>query len=269
MSLLLPTFTVIAAWLVWRSRQARRRAAHIDAFDLARLLDARLAKRRSELDATQRSQAFEALRDWFRVCDRAARKRVGMPSQAVDGGWHEFIPHTRSHRRFGRQARGRFPHHVSAGAMASPTRANEALRRSRRLACRRAGIDPRAPAALPPPYAIDAEGNVSAISRGGALAFAGKAATRAGAAAVAIPMALAGALWINLATWIGAPVSTTHSIVGGVMGAGIAAAGFAAVNWSTMGAIVASWIISPLMGGLIAAARASINPRWASTQLSM
>ena len=157
MSLLLPTFTVIAAWLVWRSRQARRRAAHIDAFDLARLLDARLAKRRSELDATQRSQAFEALREWFRVCNQVARKRVGMPSQAVDGGWHEFIPHTRSHRRFGRQARGRFPHHVSAGAMASPTRANEALRRSRRLACRRAGIDPRAPAALPPPYAIDAE----------------------------------------------------------------------------------------------------------------
>ena len=64
---------------------------------------------------------------------------------------------------------------------------------------------------------------------------------------------LAGALWINLATWIGAPVSTTHSIVGGVMGAGIVAAGFSAVNWSTMGAIVASWVISPLMGGVIAA----------------
>ena len=157
MSLLLPTFTVIAAWLVWRSRQARRRAAHIDAFDLARLLDARLAKRRSELDATQRSQAFEALRDWFRVCDRAARKRVALPTQAVDGGWHEFILQTRSHRRFGRQALGRLLHHVTAAAMALPTRANEALRRSRRLACRRAGIDPRAPAALPPPYAIDAE----------------------------------------------------------------------------------------------------------------
>ena len=36
---------------------------------------------------------------------------------------------------------------------------------------------------------------------------------------------LASALWVNLATWIGAPVSTTHSVVGGVMGAGIAAAG--------------------------------------------
>lgn len=64
---------------------------------------------------------------------------------------------------------------------------------------------------------------------------------------------LAGALWINLATMIGAPVSTTHSIVGGVLGAGAAAAGFGAVDWPTMGAIAASWVISPALGGLIAA----------------
>ncbi|HHB94856.1 MAG TPA: inorganic phosphate transporter [Campylobacterales bacterium] len=64
---------------------------------------------------------------------------------------------------------------------------------------------------------------------------------------------LAAALWLNLATWLKAPVSTTHSIVGGVMGAGIAAGGFAIVSWGTMGKIVASWIISPLLGGLIAA----------------
>jgi len=64
---------------------------------------------------------------------------------------------------------------------------------------------------------------------------------------------LSAALWINLATWIGAPVSTTHSVVGGVMGAGIAAAGFAAVDWTTMTAIAASWVISPVMGGVIAA----------------
>ena len=37
------------------------------------------------------------------------------------------------------------------------------------------------------------------------------------------------------------------------MGAGIAAAGFAAVNWPTMGKIAASWVISPILGGLIAA----------------
>ena len=64
---------------------------------------------------------------------------------------------------------------------------------------------------------------------------------------------LAAALWVNLAKYIGAPVSTTHSIVGGVMGAGIAAAGFSAVNWPVMSAIAASWVISPLLGGVIAA----------------
>ncbi len=64
---------------------------------------------------------------------------------------------------------------------------------------------------------------------------------------------LSAALWVNLATWVGAPVSTTHSVVGGVMGAGIAAAGFTAVNWPTMSAIAASWVISPVLGGVIAA----------------
>ena len=65
---------------------------------------------------------------------------------------------------------------------------------------------------------------------------------------------LSSALWVNLATWVGAPVSTTHSVVGGVMGAGIAAAGFSAVSWGTMSKIAASWVISPVLGGLIAAA---------------
>ncbi len=64
---------------------------------------------------------------------------------------------------------------------------------------------------------------------------------------------LSAAVWLNFATYIGAPVSTTHSIVGGVMGAGIAAAGFAIVDWGTMAKIAASWIISPVLGGVIAA----------------
>lgn len=65
---------------------------------------------------------------------------------------------------------------------------------------------------------------------------------------------LAAALWLNLATWLKAPVSTTHSIVGGVMGGGIAAAGtFSIVAWGTMGKIAASWVISPVLGGAIAA----------------
>jgi PiT family inorganic phosphate transporter len=64
---------------------------------------------------------------------------------------------------------------------------------------------------------------------------------------------LAAALWINLATWLGAPVSTTHAVVGGVVGVGMVAGGVSAVNWPVMGSIAASWVISPALGGIIAA----------------
>lgn len=64
---------------------------------------------------------------------------------------------------------------------------------------------------------------------------------------------LAAALWLNFATMMRAPVSTTHSIVGGVMGAGVAAAGFSIVSWGTMAKIAASWVISPLLGAIVAA----------------
>src|SRR5690606_9246222 len=64
---------------------------------------------------------------------------------------------------------------------------------------------------------------------------------------------LASALWVNLATYIGAPVSTTHAVVGGVVGAGVAAAGWTSVAWPTVGTIAASWVISPVLGGAAAA----------------
>lgn len=65
---------------------------------------------------------------------------------------------------------------------------------------------------------------------------------------------LSSALWLNVATWFNAPVSTTHAIVGGVAGAGIAAAGFGAVNWGGMSQIALSWVVSPVLGGALAAA---------------
>lgn len=64
---------------------------------------------------------------------------------------------------------------------------------------------------------------------------------------------LAAAIWLNIATSVGAPVSTTHSIVGAVLGAGIAAAGLDIADWGLVGKIAASWVISPVMGGVIAA----------------
>jgi inorganic phosphate transporter, PiT family len=62
---------------------------------------------------------------------------------------------------------------------------------------------------------------------------------------------LAAALWLHLASFRGWPVSTTHSIVGAVAGFGVAAGGVGAVQWGAMGAIVASWVVSPLMGGML------------------
>ncbi|MBN1424147.1 inorganic phosphate transporter [Candidatus Fermentibacteria bacterium] len=60
------------------------------------------------------------------------------------------------------------------------------------------------------------------------------------------------ALWLHVATLFGLPVSTTHSIVGGVAGFGVVGAGWAAVSWGTLSAIVMSWFISPLVGGILA-----------------
>jgi len=59
-------------------------------------------------------------------------------------------------------------------------------------------------------------------------------------------------IFILIATKFELPVSTTHSIVGGMAGFGIVAIGFEAVNWVKMSLIVLSWIISPVFGGLLA-----------------
>ncbi|MBB95843.1 MAG: anion permease [Rhodobacteraceae bacterium] len=64
---------------------------------------------------------------------------------------------------------------------------------------------------------------------------------------------LSAAVWVNIATWIGAPVSTTHAVVGGVLGAGLAAAGLSSLSWPTIGAVAVGWVVSPVMGGLVAA----------------
>ncbi|MDA9129466.1 inorganic phosphate transporter [Candidatus Gracilibacteria bacterium] len=61
------------------------------------------------------------------------------------------------------------------------------------------------------------------------------------------------ALWINIATVTKSPVSATHSVIGGLIGAGIIALGVDVIAWSTIGQIALSWVISPLLGGGIAA----------------
>jgi len=63
---------------------------------------------------------------------------------------------------------------------------------------------------------------------------------------------LAAGCWLAIASARGWPVSTTHSIVGAIVGFAVAGIGFDAVNWGKITAIVASWVISPVLGGVFA-----------------
>ncbi|HFE52007.1 MAG TPA: inorganic phosphate transporter [Bacteroidetes bacterium] len=68
----------------------------------------------------------------------------------------------------------------------------------------------------------------------------------------ALAAVLAAALWITVATWKELPISTTHSIVGAMVGFGLIVGGIRGVVWTTVGKVVLSWIVSPLFGALAA-----------------
>lgn len=63
---------------------------------------------------------------------------------------------------------------------------------------------------------------------------------------------LAAGLWLMVASYFGWPVSTTHTIVGSLIGFGVVGVGPDAVDWGQVTGIVASWIVSPLLGATIA-----------------
>ncbi|MBS3818139.1 inorganic phosphate transporter [bacterium] len=62
---------------------------------------------------------------------------------------------------------------------------------------------------------------------------------------------LAAALWVNIATHFKLPVSTTHSIIGGVLGFGLVSVGIGGIKWIVVLYVVLSWIISPVFGAVI------------------
>lgn len=62
---------------------------------------------------------------------------------------------------------------------------------------------------------------------------------------------LAAAMWLQIATFFGLPVSTTHSIVGAVVGVGVAIGGAEVIHWGKVVEIILSWISSPLCGAIV------------------
>lgn len=65
---------------------------------------------------------------------------------------------------------------------------------------------------------------------------------------------LAAGLLVNVSTWTKAPISTTHTVVGGVAGAGMAAYGISAVDWLSLGSIAFAWMLAPFISAAIAVA---------------
>lgn len=79
---------------------------------------------------------------------------------------------------------------------------------------------------------------------------------------------IAAGVWLQIATFFGWPVSTTHSIVGAIVGFGVVAGGAEAVHWDKVKNISLSWIISPLSGGIISFTIFSILRRYIFYSLS-
>ncbi len=63
---------------------------------------------------------------------------------------------------------------------------------------------------------------------------------------------IAAGSWLLVATYFGWPVSTTHSIVGAIIGFGAVGVGVDAVHWDEVGGIVGSWVVTPMLSGILA-----------------
>jgi PiT family inorganic phosphate transporter len=63
---------------------------------------------------------------------------------------------------------------------------------------------------------------------------------------------LSAAIWVTFSTWKEMPVSTTHSIIGSLIGFGLIAGGIQVVMWEKVGSVIVSWVLSPLVGCIIA-----------------
>lgn len=77
-----------------------------------------------------------------------------------------------------------------------------------------------------------------------------------------VSVLLTAGLWLNLATFLGLPVSSSHAVVGAIAGFGWVAAGVSAIRWQSIGIISLSWVVTPIVSGLITASFYSLVRHW-------
>jgi hypothetical protein len=128
--LLLPDYIALGVGLLILGLVLRRlfrsgRDRRIRRYDFGNAARLALRRKRPELDGAQLDLAWQALRDYFRICLRAGKRRVPMPSQLADDAWHSLILDTRRYAQFCASSFGRFLHHlpdVSDGERITPPR---------------------------------------------------------------------------------------------------------------------------------------------------
>lgn len=151
------TLLIVLGILVATLAQARRaaRERYIAEADIPQFLKTKLRQTYPHLSGADVDVAEQGLRQFFVACLDSKRQFMAMPSQAVDVLWHEFILHTKAYDAWCEQALGYFLHHTPAEALGKSAKRNDGLRRIWHWACKREGIDPRAPSHLPFLFAID------------------------------------------------------------------------------------------------------------------
>jgi inorganic phosphate transporter, PiT family len=107
--------------------------------------------------------------------------------------------------------------------------------------------------------AVLAGGNVTQTIRSGIVDLSRVSVDPSGFMNIMMSALLAAALWLLFANRMGYPVSTTHSIIGGIVGAAITlgivsghgGAALGMVHWDQIGQIAVSWVLSPVLGGVV------------------
>ncbi|TCV82336.1 glycine-rich domain-containing protein [Sulfurirhabdus autotrophica] len=159
-TVIIASLSLLGMSFIALKRIRAKRLVYIKKFHFHSSIKNKILKKYPFLSDEQISLVFQALRDYFYICNQAKRSMVAMPSQVVDDAWHEFILHTRVYKDFSQKALGRFLHHTPTEAMRSPTLAQEGIKRTWRLACAKEKINPVSPNKLPLIFGIDAMLNI-------------------------------------------------------------------------------------------------------------
>lgn len=158
---LLMTAAGSLAYWQWRKKRQRQREAFIEHYRFPERLRSKLLQRYPHLTTEQGDKVLRGLREYFQLCRLAGKKRVAMPSQAVDVVWHEFILYTQQYAQFCRKGLGRFLHHTPNDALHNASSSAEAMTRTWRLACARVGLAPQTTRVLPWLFTLDTELNIA------------------------------------------------------------------------------------------------------------